>query len=260
MSNFGFNRTKTRLTDASYRAKLASAKRVSFFVRYILCLIVLCSVIIHFFIFSAVSDFKVISADSEGGRSLIFVTPMAAPLPKTDSQPNFLLSLMHSVPLNRGDLVYVRPTMAEKPGFFHNILEKFIRFWTLQKIFPSSRPNLVTENHTFRRLVAVPGDTIYMKDSILYVKPQGEEHFFTEFELTSKPYNLQITPPTHNFTNTVGISQNFDARVLGKNEFFLLADNRDTFFDSRIWGTIHASQIVGKAVALYFPFPKMRLL
>ena len=44
------------------------------------------------------------------------------------------------------------------------------------------------------------------------------------------------------------------AIVLGENEYFVLADNRVSSVDSRIYGTVDVSELKGKAVLRFFPF------
>ena len=40
---------------------------------------------------------------------------------------------------------------------------------------------------------------------------------------------------------------------LGPNQFFVLSDNRATGIDSRDWGPVNADQIIGRALAVYWP-------
>ena len=44
------------------------------------------------------------------------------------------------------------------------------------------------KNNQLRRVIGMPGDIIYMRDYVLYVKPAGEKHFLTEFEIIEKNY------------------------------------------------------------------------
>ena len=48
--------------------------------------------------------------------------------------------------------------------------------------------------------------------------------------------------------------------TLAKDEYFVLCDNRISAFDSRLFGTVKASEISGKAVFQYYPFTDIKKL
>lgn len=104
-----------------------------------------------------------------------------------------------------------------------------------------------------RRVAALPGDTIYMKDYILYVQPKGEKHFFTEFELNQIPYSVDITVPPTNWSPEIGARGSFDKITLGQDEYFALGDNRLSCMDSRVFGKVKGERIKKRVLMNFFP-------
>jgi signal peptidase I len=47
---------------------------------------------------------------------------------------------------------------------------------------------------------------------------------------------------------------------LKDDEFYVLGDNRELSNDSRIWGPLSRSQIIGRAQIIFYPFSKRKLL
>jgi signal peptidase I len=48
--------------------------------------------------------------------------------------------------------------------------------------------------------------------------------------------------------------------TIGKDEVFMLGDNRNFSHDSHMWGPLETSRIVGKAQAIWFPLNRIQLL
>jgi signal peptidase I len=58
------------------------------------------------------------------------------------------------------------------------------------------------------------------------------------------------TSQTGQCSSTTG---DFGPRHLGPDQYLMLGDNRQFSEDSRCWGVIHRSQIIGRAFAIYWP-------
>lgn len=82
-----------------------------------------------------------------------------------------------------------------------------------------------------KRVVAIPGDTVYIKDGMLYINGEAESFLIydckTEFPLM----------------NSAGIAEK--EIMLQENEYFVLGDNRNDSYDSREFGPILKKNIIG---------------
>jgi signal peptidase I len=53
--------------------------------------------------------------------------------------------------------------------------------------------------------------------------------------------------------------ENYGPILLGPDEYFLMGDNRDNSFDSRMWGPVKRNKIIGRAKFLYWADDKSRI-
>ena len=83
-----------------------------------------------------------------------------------------------------------------------------------------------------KRIIAVAGDSIYLKDESVYLNGQ-------------RLYEPYLRPGTLTLTNSRFQNQLI---LCGKNQFFLLGDNRRYSVDSRTYGTISGRRILGLIV------------
>lgn len=91
-----------------------------------------------------------------------------------------------------------------------------------------------------KRLVGLPGETIIIANNTVTIKNAEHPDGFTLSEPYLAPENLG--GPT-------------DIRVtLTKDEYFVLGDNRRVSSDSRIWGILPKSDVVGRVFLRLFPF------
>jgi signal peptidase I len=92
-----------------------------------------------------------------------------------------------------------------------------------------------------KRVVAGPGDTIYIKEGHLYRKAAGTTRFVREQDSYIKPCGgVQEC----NFTTPITIPPG---------HWFMMGDNRGESDDSRFWGPVPTSWIIGDAFATYWP-------
>ena len=65
---------------------------------------------------------------------------------------------------SRGDVVLLKPRKKVSSNFFKKQADIFIRFFTAQQISIFEKSELPASKSHLRRIVGMPGDTIYMRD------------------------------------------------------------------------------------------------
>ncbi len=160
----------------------------------------------------------------------------------------------------RGDIILVRPLHKSAGNRFLRAADIVVRFFTAQQLGISEESVQMGNSFLVRRIIGMPGDTVYMRDYITYIKPEGEKSFLTEFELISKKYDVEILSIPPMWDSSIGVMGEFESIVLGKDEYLVLGDNRNSCVDSRLWGTVKKSDLYASAVIMYFPPKEIKLL
>lgn len=114
--------------------------------------------------------------------------------------------------------------------------------------------------HLVKRVIGVPGDHLRLHDNHVYIDGQPLD----------EPYAVYRTGPADNFRDNFPRLANPDPDVsstwwiqmrslvnhgeltVPPHSFFVLGDNRNNSEDSRYWGFVPASAIVGKPLLIYF--------
>ena len=233
--------------DYSYQMRRNLQKKINLILTFVIFLCVLVTLTTSFFIYSTFVKSDSMSPTLDK-NSLVFVSPFAIP-----SNPLFA----DGNSIQRGQVVQLNPLEKNEISLFKRILDKVCLFFTFQKIAPFSDSTNMTNSPLIRRVVGLPGDTVYVKDYVVYIKPENSSHFLTEFEVTDKKY--EISTETLNPQNEFNIDLLKDCKEysLDKNEYFVMCDNRSSSIDSRLWGKVNASEIKGKVLCRYFPFNKI---
>jgi signal peptidase I len=89
-----------------------------------------------------------------------------------------------------------------------------------------------------RRVIGVPGDTVQI----------DQTHVIVNGVTLKEPYISTNSTPVVNTWK------------LQDNQYFVLGDNRPTSEDSRFWGPISKDYIVGKAIFVYWPTNKLKII
>ncbi len=111
-----------------------------------------------------------------------------------------------------------------------------------------------------KRLAGLPGDTLKISGGMLYVRPEGAKEFrpITDFsEKFKKIFSGQ--GGYHGYLNGRQLSHlGFDGEefTVPPDSYFMLGDNSASSLDSRYWGTVPRSNIVGKAFVVFWPFSR----
>ncbi|MDA3850317.1 MAG: signal peptidase I, partial [Spirochaetaceae bacterium] len=157
--------------------------------------------------------------------------------------------------VKRGDLIVISPPFYKENSGFVNFTNNFLRVLSFQKLVISSWPRKNWEKPLMiKRVIAIPGDHIYMQDFILYVKPKGEEYFLSEFETSTMTYDIISSDSS---LSTVAMEMgSIEEMVLNPGEYFMLGDNRLASWDSASWGILNQDRLMGKIFFRYWPFKR----
>ncbi|MYA64009.1 MAG: signal peptidase I [Gemmatimonadetes bacterium] len=122
-----------------------------------------------------------------------------------------------------------------------------------------------------KRLVGIPGDTLEMRDKVLYLNGEAQDE---PYVVTTRALDAPDPTMLWQREHLVGgprddyrpSRDNWGPIAIPPGYFFMLGDNRDSSLDSRYWGLLEGRRFEGRAVAIYFsynrgsarPFPWIR--
>ena len=105
-----------------------------------------------------------------------------------------------------------------------------------------------TTRALIKRVIGLPGDTVVLSGTAPTVTIINSAH----------PNGMTLTEPYISAENFGGQS---DMRVtLAANQYFVLGDNRKVSADSRLWGILPASDIVGRVFVRLYPLNEFGFL
>ena len=157
----------------------------------------------------------------------------------------------------RGDLVVIDDTLSHNKSFFKSVVNTLTGFFTFQLLRPF---DLQSEDaYSIRRVVGLPGDTLYMENFVLHIKTKDSSHFLTEFELAQQNYDIEVKDLPEHWDSSLPFSGAYPETVLKEGEYFVLCDNRIITDDSRLWGAVEGDKkIYGKIILKYWPFKEFK--
>lgn len=225
--------------ELSYSMRKELHQKIFFFFALILSVFFALNLILNYLIFPVRQNSVSMTPDIEKGNSVLF-----SPLDRSFS---------------RGDVVLLNERSAVSKNFGQIILDSVVCFFTARQYIPSKSGDLMGNSGQIRRIIGVPGDEIYMRDYVMYIKPAGEKYFLTEFELINKNYDVSITAAPASWDSSLGVSGSFDVIKLEDHQYFVLGDMRNSSVDSRMWGPVTSKEIKATAILQYLPVTKFRV-
>ena len=107
-----------------------------------------------------------------------------------------------------------------------------------------------TSVNFIKRIVAGPGDEIYIKEGHAYRKAAGKSTFVREKDSYINPCEPASLPEC-NFPQPIKVPPG---------HWFMMGDNRGHSDDSRFWGPVPVGWIIGGAFATYWPLNRIGTL
>jgi len=118
------------------------------------------------------------------------------------------------------------------------------------------------ENMTIvKRVVGMPGDTLEMRDKVLYLNGEVHDEPYVE---TGGPRDYH--EPGMRWQNGflvggarddyLGTWDNWGPLVVPADHYFMLGDNRDDSLDSRLWGFLEGWRFKGRVAFIYFSYDR----
>jgi signal peptidase I len=157
-------------------------------------------------------------------------------------------------PPRRGDLISIQPPYVVEASWHFKILNPIVRILTFQRVTVGPTLKKDWENERiFKRVVALPGDTVKLDGYVAYVKGREDEYFISEFEMSGKGYDLQIPDLPEGWEKDMALSGFMNPMTLNDGEYFVMGDNRAASSDSRHWGAIEEKAIRGRVFFRYWP-------
>lgn len=102
------------------------------------------------------------------------------------------------------------------------------------KNIKSKFENTDMDSRLIKRVIGIPGDEVDIKDGYVYVNGEKLNEPYVKGQTFSRELEFPIK--------------------VGKNQLFVLGDNRPVSKDSRTFGLIDYKQVEGKAIFRVFPF------
>ncbi len=92
-----------------------------------------------------------------------------------------------------------------------------------------------------KRVIGLPGDVLYSVGNTIYVNYKKFKEAWTHTEPLGPPAIATRARPV----------------VVGANNYFMMGDNHSDSCDSRYWGTINRSEIIGKVFLRVWPLKRL---
>lgn len=96
-----------------------------------------------------------------------------------------------------------------------------------------------------KRIIGVPGDRVQLLKGVFYINGKKLEENYI---------------PPENFLYGGSFLREGEEIVVPNNHYFVVGDNRPRSSDSREWGPIEKTDIIGRSFMRYFPFNRFGLI
>ncbi len=114
-----------------------------------------------------------------------------------------------------------------------------------------------------KRVVGLPGDRVVYRDKELEINGQAypkshPKEFINQLLGVPKPYHTQYTEKLEDRTHRILTDAQYPSQTLEfevpKGHYLVMGDNRDHSSDSRVWGFVPESHLVGRAFFVWMNY------
>src|SRR5699024_3698973 len=103
-----------------------------------------------------------------------------------------------------------------------------------------------------KRVIGLPNETLRYENDELYINDKLVQEPFLE--------NDFVKNVGGSWTSDFTLEELTGKIVVPKDEYFVLGDNRRSSNDSRYFGSVPASAIIGETSMIYFPFQRLSIV
>lgn len=112
-----------------------------------------------------------------------------------------------------------------------------------------------------KRLIALPGDTIAMRDGVVYLNGEAQVEPYVktvpgaqDAEHPWMVWQKNYVAPSVDAATYHPTLHNWGPLIVPEGHYFAMGDNREQSLDSRFWGFVDARKVKGRAEFLYWSY------
>ena len=111
-----------------------------------------------------------------------------------------------------------------------------------------------------KRVAGLPGDTLRIRDNVLYIKPKGEKEFRRADEFSDSFRKICSGKGGYQGHSPLGLLAGKDGNknesvdyTVPENSYFALGDNTNNSMYSRFWGPVPHRNLIGRPLNVFWP-------
>lgn len=104
-----------------------------------------------------------------------------------------------------------------------------------------------------KRVAGVGGDTLKIRDNVLYIRPKGESEFRRADEFSDSFRKIYSGKGGYQGHAPLGILAEGQEFTVPDGAYFALGDNTNNSLDSRFWGPVPHRNVIGRPLNVFWP-------
>ena len=156
---------------------------------------------------------------------------------KLTKYPNILKNHAFENSPNRGDIMIFYPPFVKLSASPIAVFRRLTGFFCHDVAY-------------IKRVVGLPGEKLEIKQNkngaykvFINDKPLQEEYIMSEYDFHKCKSDMHCGP-----------------LIIPENQYFMMGDNRGNSLDSRFWGTLPKERFIGRAVFVFWPLDRIKVL